>query len=247
MLHSLKHLIGYQLDSAAGNIGEIRDFIIHPDWWSTRYMIVSLDDGARSILLTPGGIEAINRQEEQAMLNFSPEMLANSPTYNPSEPVSRSLETQVHDYFKWPYYWEDEKTIPTTGPGDLTGVPLAEMEIDTEQQQEQMAEESSDTNAGSGLRRFQEVVGFSLQTRDGNELGQLDDLIVNDENWAIMYAIVDLGGLLPGKKVLVSPSLITYFDWERQEFEIDLTQETVQQSPEFDYDMLQDSSFHRDS
>ena len=42
--------------------------------------------------------------------------------------------------------------------------------------------------------------GYALQVTDG-EIGSLEDLYFDDEQWAIRYLVVDTGKWLPGRKV----------------------------------------------
>jgi hypothetical protein len=129
-----------------------------------------------------------------------------------------------------------EGQIPMTGPGDLTGVPLVEMELEREEQEDELY--SSDDRPEDYLHRFSQVEGMHLQGREGNDAGRLDDFIVHDENWNIMYAVVDVGGMLPGKKVLVSPSLMNFTEWANGKIVVDISEETIRESPEFHLEQL---------
>jgi hypothetical protein len=43
-----------------------------------------------------------------------------------------------------------------------------------------------------------------------------------------------MGGLLPGKKVLVSPHWILPVDWDGKVVQLDLSRESIRSSPEYD-------------
>lgn len=55
--------------------------------------------------------------------------------------------------------------------------------------------------SGLALRRRRR----RLQATDG-ALGEIDDLLFDDRDWAVRHAVVDTGRWLPGPKVLIPPA-----------------------------------------
>ena len=53
---------------------------------------------------------------------------------------------------------------------------------------------------------------FVIRATDG-ELGTVEQLYFDDETWAIRYLMVDSGGWLGGRRVLISPMSVTRIDW----------------------------------
>lgn len=51
------------------------------------------------------------------------------------------------------------------------------------------------------------LIGDTISAKDG-EIGSVDDLYFNDESWIIRYIIVDTGGFLKHKKVLIHPAAV---------------------------------------
>lgn len=241
MFQSLKDLREFSLVTLEGEAGTVEDFIFHDHDWAVRYAIVDLTDDRRYALVLPETFDRIDRKSRQVTTSMSKEMLHHSPVFHLDEPITRVIETEIHDYFQWPYYWDDEKTIPTTGPGDLTGVPLSEMEVDLEDQEEQIS--GSEEEYYDNLKRFDGVLGFRLQTRTGEDLGRLEDFIVQDDDWKIMYAVVTLGGLLPSKRVLVSPSQMEEINPNTGEIVVSLKAQTIASSPEYSEEMLTDENY----
>ena len=74
---------------------------------------------------------------------------------------------------------------------------------------------------------------YAVQARDG-EAGQVEDFLIDDENWTLQYLVVATGNWLSGKKVLVSPSYVDQIDWAEAIVHVNLNQETVKNSPEYD-------------
>jgi hypothetical protein len=77
------------------------------------------------------------------------------------------------------------------------------------------------------------VIGYYIQASDG-DLGHVEDFIIDDANWTIRYMVVDTRNWLPGKKVLVSPEWITDVSWGESKVHVNLTQEEIRDSPEYD-------------
>jgi hypothetical protein len=87
------------------------------------------------------------------------------------------------------------------------------------------------------LRSTQEVTGNHIQATDG-EIGHVEDFIVDDETWAIRYLIIDTRNWWPGKKVLVSPQWIERVSWSESKVFVNLSRESIWQSPEYTEESL---------
>ena len=70
-----------------------------------------------------------------------------------------------------------------------------------------------------------------IRATDG-ELGTVDQFYFDDETWAIRYLIVDTGGWLGGRRVLISPFSVTHTDWSGNHLDVALTKRQVEHSPE---------------
>jgi hypothetical protein len=82
------------------------------------------------------------------------------------------------------------------------------------------------------LRSTHDVTGHHIQAADG-EIGHVEDFIIDDETWAIRYLIIDTRNWWPGKKVLVSLQWIERVSWIESKVFVNLTRETIRQSPEY--------------
>ncbi|MGE5138284.1 MAG: PRC-barrel domain-containing protein, partial [Rudaea sp.] len=70
------------------------------------------------------------------------------------------------------------------------------------------------------------------------EIGHLEDLIFDEESFRINYLVVDTGGWLGGKKVIVPPSWVKDVEWSTGGIPVDLARETIKNSPEFDLESI---------
>jgi hypothetical protein len=77
------------------------------------------------------------------------------------------------------------------------------------------------------------VIGYHIQAADG-EIGHVEDFVLNDDVWTVHYIVVDTRNWLPGRKVILSTSWIEEVDWLENKVYVNLGQEAVENSPEFD-------------
>lgn len=68
------------------------------------------------------------------------------------------------------------------------------------------------------------------------EIGKVKDFYFDDHTWTLRYIIVETGGWLSGRKVLISPESILKTDWDNQIFPVNLTMEQIKQGPDIDTD-----------
>jgi hypothetical protein len=85
------------------------------------------------------------------------------------------------------------------------------------------------------LRSIKELMGYKIEATDG-EVGKIHDFFFDDEIWAIRYIVVDTGGWLKDRKVLLVPSAAGDPDWKNSTVPVRLTKEQVKESPEIDAD-----------
>jgi hypothetical protein len=85
------------------------------------------------------------------------------------------------------------------------------------------------------LRNVSEINGYAIAASDGR-LGTVSDLLFDDATWLVRWLVVDTGGWLSGRKVLLPPSVLGHLDTERHEFSVRLTKQQVKDSPDIDAD-----------
>jgi len=85
------------------------------------------------------------------------------------------------------------------------------------------------------LRTLKELHDYSIGAEDG-VIGHVKDLFLDDEAWVVRYLVVDTGGWLFGKKVLISPMAIKKPNWAGRLLPVSITMEQVKGSPDVDTD-----------
>lgn len=83
------------------------------------------------------------------------------------------------------------------------------------------------------LRSANDLRKTELQATDGR-LGHIADVLFDDQAWGVRYLVVDTGGWLSGRLVLISPEAIT--DATERSVAVALTRRQVEESPSIETD-----------
>jgi sporulation protein YlmC with PRC-barrel domain len=108
--------------------------------------------------------------------------------------------------------------------------PLDAGDIRVELTRDEISRSSAAAGA-TGLRSSAEVIGCGIEARDG-AVGEVADLVIDDETWEITDVLVDSRQWLPGKLLLISPEVIERIDWPEKKVHLRLAREEILQSPE---------------
>jgi hypothetical protein len=225
MLRSVQELQGYRIHATDGEIGEVYDFYFDDQTWTIRYLVVETGgflSGQRVLLSTvPLGQPKWDEQTFPVLLTR--QQIEESPAVNTEQPVSRQMESELYSYYGWSPYWR--LSTPALAGGAMAVVQAIET-MDEAPEEEQ---EPGDYH----LRSVREVEGYQIQALDG-EVGHVSAFIADDVTWELRYLVVDTGGWLSGREVLVAPAWIQQINWVTRKVYVDLHQEVIERSPEFD-------------
>jgi uncharacterized protein YrrD len=83
------------------------------------------------------------------------------------------------------------------------------------------------------LHSAKKLNGFAIAATDG-DIGKVTDMYFDDQKWAIRYFVVDTGGWLTERKVLISPISVRDVDWEHRSVNVNLTRQQIKASPGID-------------
>jgi len=86
------------------------------------------------------------------------------------------------------------------------------------------------------LRSIEELEKYDVQANDG-PIGRVHDFFFDDESWVVRYVVVETGGWLSERKVLISPISIGRADAEKGRLQVLLDREQIKNSPDIDSDM----------
>jgi hypothetical protein len=83
------------------------------------------------------------------------------------------------------------------------------------------------------LRSVNDLTGLTIGATDG-DIGSVKNFYFDDQHWTIRYLVVDTGGWLSGRRVLISPFAIRGLDAAHDRLLVNLTKTQVERSPDID-------------
>ncbi len=225
MKHSLKHLTKFSIETIDGMKGKVKDFLFDEDTWVIRY--VEADFGgffkAKKILLPADVLTDPLWDSKHFPLNISKEKIEKSPKPEDKPTISREYEEELIRHYGSVAYWGPGYIPPTHT--DLY-YPMRPMNVPSKK----INEEELD----SRLRSFNEVKGYHILATDGT-LGHLEDVIIDDADWQLIYLIVDTSNWRPwSKKVILLINWLDNISYVSREISIDVHTDVIKNAPEFD-------------
>ena len=177
MLRSLNKLLGTTIVATDGEIGSVTNFLFEDVSWRIAYLVT--ETGAwfnrHQVLLAPNVIGRPDWNARVFPVFLTKDQVKNSPPVDADKPVSRQQETLLNQYYGWPSYWD---------------LPTEPLEI----------AERGDPH----LRGCREMAGYRV-LGGGEELGAVEDFIVDDQTWRIRYLLAE-SGAEHGGHVLLLPT-----------------------------------------
>ena len=85
------------------------------------------------------------------------------------------------------------------------------------------------------LHTVKELHDVTVGATDG-KIGEVKDVYLDEERWAIRYMVVQTDGWLTGRKVLISPLSVRDIHWDDEVMDVNLSQQQVRGSPSIDTD-----------
>jgi len=230
MLRNVTELRGYAILATDGVIGEVDDLYFDDEDWAVRYLVV--DTGTwlpgRKVLISPLAVGIPDWMGQQLPVSLTKAKVKGSPDIDTRKPVSRQHETAYFGYYGYPYYWEG---AGIWGVGMYPGVLTNQLRIDwTRKTRNASAKQPVDD---CHLQSAHSVIGYHIHATDG-DIGHVEDLLVDDQTWAIRYLLVNTGNWWSGHQVLVTPQWIEAISWPDAEVSVDLTRRAVKDAPSFD-------------
>ncbi len=233
MLRSITQLKGCSIGAIDGDIGRSVDFYFDDEKWTVRYLVADTSSWllGRKVLISPHFLKGVDWQGARIEVSLTKDRVKNSPDIDVDKPISRQQEEAYLGYYEYPhFYW--------TGPylwgavahpgvaGHAESTPVEARVADEVAARRKQAEDIH-------LRSAREVMDYTIEALDG-DIGHVEDFILDDQDWAIRYMVVDTRNWWPGKKVLVSPQWIRDVSWSDGAVYVDVSREAISNSPEYD-------------
>lgn len=235
MLRKASTLNGYAIQATDDELGKVKDIYFDDEKWGVRYLIVQTGSwfSRKSVLVSPYSIVRVDEADELVHVSLTLDQVKNSPDIDAHQPVSRQLEGEYSAYYGYGHYWSGPylwgaSGYPVLPLPETAGVAPLDMRPD------QVAARAVDNPQDEHLRSADNISGYHMAGTDG-EIGHVEDIIYDDQAWAIRYVLVDTHNWWPGgKKVLISTQWIDRIDWTDNAVQTSLTREQIKNSPEYD-------------
>jgi sporulation protein YlmC with PRC-barrel domain len=225
MKRSLKNISGYSIQGKYGTSGKVVDLLFDEESWIVRYIEAAFEefDPPQRVLIPRTSLKAPDWEDKTFHLDLTLPDIEASPTIEEHLPVSREYEKKILEHYKEAPYWPYMYVPPTTSVMPYPPRPL-----------KVPAQEINEEELDSRLRSFKEIINYRIRGTD-DSLGQVEDIIVDDEDWQITYLIVDTKRWLPwSKTVVLSIEWLEKISYQKSEVQIDLAASQIKKAPEFD-------------
>jgi uncharacterized protein YrrD len=235
MLRSLNSLKKLEIFASDGKIGHIDGFLFDDEKWAVRYFVVNTGGWlkGKKVLVSPLSVESMDASTHTFRVFLTKQQIENSPDIDSDKPVSRQMESDYHDYYRWPYYWMGSGAWGMASyPGGMLGRPFP---LPT-----QPSEYSSDISENEGdphLRSADVIEGYQIAAKD-NLFGEIEDFIIDEISWKIRYLVINTARFWFEKPVLISPDWVTSISWEDRSIIVDLLKEEIKNSPAYNPRLL---------
>lgn len=232
MLRTLNYLKNFSIHATDGNVGKTQDFYFDDQHWVVRYLVVETGTWmwSKKVLLSPISIKHCDWEKKELSVAISKSQVKDSPDLDLHKPVSRQNEIDYLCYYGLPPYWG--------GTGIWGGYSTAYMMAQGNSSECVSAEElKKNPPDNHHLRSNSEVMNYHIEAVDGG-LGHLQGMLVDPENWAIRYLIINTSNWWLGHLILIAPEWIKEVNWVNSKFYVDMTQAQIKNAPHYDPDAV---------
>jgi len=234
MKRSLKEILGYTIKTKDGENGRVKDFIFDEKQWAVRYLEADFGSlfSSQKLLIPKVFFDSPDWDKKHFPIELKQSDFEKCPKPEDRKPVSRKLEEEIYEFYELNPYWA-KAYFGSAGnfyPPRPINVP---------------SRISSEEDVDTILRSFKEVEGYHIHAMDG-KLGHIEDIIIDDIDWQIIYVIIDTKNWLPwSKKVIIAVDWMESISYVKQEVNINLKTEIIKNAPEFNSVNLIDFKFEK--
>ena len=225
MKRSVNELIGYSIQATDGEKGKVYDILFDDETWIVRYLEADLGTlfFQKRVLIPRIYLREPVWEEKHFPIELTVKKIENSPDMESDLPFSRKYEKELMEHYELKPYWPINIAAHTARKSMLDpDVPLKIPE-------NTLDEEKIETH----LRSFNEIIGYSVHALD-ERFGHINDLIIDDKDWQIIYVIIETKNLLPwGKKVMLPIEKIHKISFLEREANVSLSKENILNAPDY--------------
>lgn len=222
-LRRFRDLTKLTLHATDGDLGAVEDLFLDAQSWQIRYLVVKTGSWlmGRDVLVTPAAVCEIDEAARLLRVSLSRQQIEGTPRIDRARPLSRGDEQAYFFHLRQAPYWD---TVP--GPAK-PAVPLPGTIPPSLERVDQPLEAES-----AHLWSANELSGYAIEAQDG-EIGHVEEVVVDDEDWLVRYVEVDTRNWLPGKKVLIQAARIDRIDPLQRTVSVSLARQTIESAPAY--------------
>ncbi|WP_298014551.1 PRC-barrel domain-containing protein [uncultured Aquabacterium sp.] len=227
MLHKASQLKGAVVTALDGEVGVVDALYFDDEQWGIRYLGVRTGHwpSERHVLIPPTAIRQDASTNRQLQIELLKDDVLHGPQFDSARPLTRRQERAYAAYYDTPLYWEQVPEPMEAGemplPVDITGSGL-----------EEEALAANRPLAEAHIHCTREVLGYNLTTPEG-QIGKVDDLLIDEQTWAVQQLIVDTARWRPGGEIAVPIALTRGIDREHDAVYVSADKETLQSWPAY--------------
>ncbi len=228
MKRSLKKLLSFTIRDPENNKGRVKDFLLDEESWITRYLVVDFGPEfiGKRVLISNQFLEQPDWGVNTFPINKKKSDISQSPGIDDKMPVSRKYEEELNKHYKLVNYWD----IHLPGDAITELYPPRPIKIP--------AKKISEKDIDSSLRSFVEIDGYKV-TANNQDIGNIADVIVDDQDWQAVYLIIDTSKWLPWtSKVIVPIVLFDDISYVNNQISTQIDPEKIKNSPKFEENKL---------
>lgn len=226
---SLKEILGYRIETYDHVTGKIKDFLFDDEYWIIRYVDADLGFNSpdRRVLIPQPFLKETEWATQNFKVTLSQEGLTTCPALDNLLPVSRMYEEELNKHYHIANYWARNYNSPNNEVDKMTHFDTPDQKFNAAPKL--VREKDIDTN----LRSFSEVLDYDILTSDG-QLGCVDDLLIESDDWGIVSIIVDTSKWQPWrKKVIIASTWIQEVSYLDKQIKISLSIKDVENAPDY--------------
>ena len=239
MLRRLEEIVGCKVAATDGEIGRVKDVLFDEEKWGVRHLVVDTGNwlSGNQVLISPFSLQDLKLDEQVVPVDLTRKQIEDAPSITSDQPVSRRYEASYYDHYGWPPYWGGPYLWGTWSYPTVMGARTTPLGPNTGQPgmnpaEREMEEQRQAAQEDPYLHSFNEVNGYNIEASDGT-IGDVEDIIIDDESWKLRYFVIDTSKFLPGKDVLVPPEKIGGVIFTDSAVTVDMTKEELKNQPEF--------------
>jgi sporulation protein YlmC with PRC-barrel domain len=241
MLHVISALKGFAIEATDGRIGTVVDFLFDDGSWKIRWLVVDCGSWleGRKVLIHPSAISYAGFKYERFEVTLTKAQVDGSPALLEHQPVSQQMQSRLYDYYGWDPDWSGSYF------GGMSGGVEAPPYLGSQMRAEPRTAGATPQGGDPHLRSVVEVIGYYIQATDG-EIGHVENLMLDNEDWSLQYLIVNTSNWWFGKSVLIALHAVILIDWFSRKVQLDVPREKVKLSPPWDPLVALDESSRTD-